>query len=64
MGRILALTLEGGYNLEALAASVKATFDVLLGNDGEELSGAPPRPAEPPDIASLIAEIKRLHGLD
>ena len=60
----LALTLEGGYNLEALAASVKATFDVLLGDTGEELSGAPPRGAEPPDIESLILEIKRLHRLD
>ncbi|MGD9118934.1 MAG: histone deacetylase [Dehalococcoidia bacterium] len=59
----LALTLEGGYNLEALAASVKATFDILMGNDGEELSGAPPRRSEAPDIESLIAEIKRIHGL-
>ncbi len=59
----LVLTLEGGYNLEAIAASVKATFDVLLGNDGGELSGAPPRPAEPPNISGLIAEIKQLHKL-
>jgi len=31
-GGRLVFTLEGGYNLTALAASVKATFDVLLGN--------------------------------
>ena len=59
----LALTLEGGYNLEALAASVKATFDVLLGDAGDDLSGAPPRHSEPPNIESLIAEIKKIHKL-
>ena len=59
----LALTLEGGYNLEALAASVKATFDVLLGDAGDDLSGAPPRHSEPPNIESLIAEIKQIHKL-
>jgi len=62
-GGRLALTLEGGYNLEALAASVKATFDVLLGNAIDDLSGAPPRPSEPPNIESLIGEIKKIHGL-
>ena len=59
----LALTLEGGYNLEALAASVKATFDVLLGDAGDDLSGAPPRHSEPPNIESLMAEIKKIHKL-
>jgi acetoin utilization deacetylase AcuC-like enzyme len=62
-GRRLALTLEGGYNLEVLAASVKATFDVLLGSAGGDLSGAPPRRFEPPNIEPLIAEIKRIHRL-
>ncbi|GAH06150.1 unnamed protein product, partial [marine sediment metagenome] len=28
--------MEGGYPLDALAASVKATFDVLLGNTNIE----------------------------
>ncbi|GAH06148.1 unnamed protein product, partial [marine sediment metagenome] len=32
----LTFTLEGGYPLDALAASVKATFDVLLGNTNIE----------------------------
>jgi acetoin utilization deacetylase AcuC-like enzyme len=59
----LVLTLEGGYNLEALAGSVKATFDVLLGNASGNISGAPPRRSEPPDIESLIGEIKKIHGL-
>jgi len=62
-GGRLALTLEGGYNLEALAGSVKATFDVLLGNASDDISGAPPRRSEPPDIESLIGEIKKIHGL-
>ncbi len=35
-GGRLALTLEGGYDLNALAASVKATFDVLLGNSASD----------------------------
>jgi acetoin utilization deacetylase AcuC-like enzyme len=29
----LVFTLEGGYNLQVIAASVKATFDILSGND-------------------------------
>ena len=63
-GGRLALTLEGGYNLEALAASIKATFDVLLGNASDDSLGAPPRSFEPPNIESLVAEIKKIHKLD
>jgi acetoin utilization deacetylase AcuC-like enzyme len=59
----LVLTLEGGYNLEALAGSVRATFDVLMGNAGENFSGAPPRRSDSPNIDSLIAEIKKIHKL-
>jgi acetoin utilization deacetylase AcuC-like enzyme len=59
----LALTLEGGYNLEALAASVKATFDALMGNAFDVLKDVPARRFEPPNIDSLIAEIKKIHGL-
>ena len=62
-GGRLALTLEGGYHLEALAASVKATFDVLLGNATDDPLGAPPRRFEPPNINSLIGEIKKIHKL-
>jgi len=58
-GGRLVLTLEGGYNLDALAASVKATFDVLLGNSEIEdpLGPSPRRPAAH-DIASLIASVR------
>lgn len=68
-GGHLVLTLEGGYPLTALAASVKATFDVLLGEEkiddplGPAQSGFKLRGFEPPDITSLIASLKRLHQL-
>jgi acetoin utilization deacetylase AcuC-like enzyme len=59
----LVLTLEGGYNLEALAASVKATFDALLGNTFDALEDVPARRSDSPNIDSLITEIKKIHGL-
>jgi len=62
-GRV-ALTLEGGYPLDALAASVKATFDVLLGNtDIKDPLGQPQRGFKPPDISPLIKAIKGIHKL-
>ena len=62
-GRLI-LTLEGGYNLTALAASVKATFDVLLGNASiEDPLGQSPRRSAAPNIASLINKIKEIHNL-
>ena len=67
-GRLI-FALEGGYPLDSLAASVRATFDVLLGNTGIEDSLGQPQPGfkmrgfEPPDITSLIEQIKRLHNL-
>ena len=63
-GGKLVLTLEGGYNLNALASSVKATFDVLLGHtDIEDPLGQPPREPATPGIASLISQIKEIHNL-
>ena len=60
----LVFTLEGGYNLKALAASVKATFDVLLGrSDIEDPLGPPERRWAAPDIGELIKEIKKIHNL-
>jgi len=56
--------LEGGYNLDALAASVKATFDVLRGETSlEDRLGQPPQPLPAPDIAPLIKRIKEIHAL-
>jgi acetoin utilization deacetylase AcuC-like enzyme len=60
----LVFSLEGGYNLGALASSVKATFDVLLGNaDIEDKLGKPPHKFGAPDITSLIAKIREMHKL-
>jgi acetoin utilization deacetylase AcuC-like enzyme len=60
----LVLTLEGGYNLAALAASVRATFDVLLGNKKvEDPVGPPPALHYDIDITPLLDKIKQIHGL-
>jgi len=62
-GRVV-FSLEGGYNLTALAASVKATFDVLLGNTNiEDPLGQAPRRFEASDITPLIRSIKGIHNL-
>ena len=60
----LVFSLEGGYNLNALAASVKTTLDVLLGNtDIEDRLGQPPYRIAVPDITHLIKAIKEIHNL-
>jgi acetoin utilization deacetylase AcuC-like enzyme len=61
-GGRLVFSLEGGYHLRALSSSVKATFDVLLGNDIEDPLG-PSTGSRPPDIAPLIKAIKDIHRL-
>ena len=62
-GRIV-LSLEGGYNLTALSASVRATFEVLLGNkDIEDKLGQLPFEVEAPDINPLLQRIKEIHNL-
>jgi len=60
----LVLSLEGGYHLQALAYSVKATFDVLLGNVNiEDPLGKSPHRSKAPDITQLIGTIKEVHQL-
>jgi acetoin utilization deacetylase AcuC-like enzyme len=62
-GGRLVFGLEGGYHLEALAYSVKATFEVLLGEtDIEDPLGQPPR-GFATNIESIISAVKRTHGL-
>lgn len=62
-GRMV-FSLEGGYSLKALPASVKATFDVLLGNtDVDDPLGKPSPELTAPDIAPLIGKIKEIHNL-
>ncbi|MFC2019552.1 histone deacetylase [Chloroflexota bacterium] len=63
-GGRLVFTLEGGYNLEALAASVGATFNILMGNPvGDDPLGEPPSSLAVPGLAPLIASIKQVHNL-
>jgi len=60
----LVFCLEGGYNLDALAASVKATFDVLLDKpDIEDPLGQSSRRFEAPSIDDLVKEVKEIHNL-
>jgi acetoin utilization deacetylase AcuC-like enzyme len=62
-GRIV-FSLEGGYNLTALSASVRATFEVLLGNsDIEDKLGQLPFEVKSPDINPLLQKIKKIHNL-
>ena len=63
-GGRLVFTLEGGYNINALAASVKATFDVLLGNTNiDDPLGQSQYRLATPSIASLIKALKEIHNL-
>ena len=60
----LVFCLEGGYNLSALAASVKATLDVLLGNAATDNPlGQPAHGFRAPKIDSLLRAIKEVHAL-
>jgi acetoin utilization deacetylase AcuC-like enzyme len=62
-GRVV-LSLEGGYDLKALAASAGATFEVLLGKqDIEDPLGRSPHPWAAPSIAPLIEAIRKIHNL-
>lgn len=61
-GGRLAFSLEGGYDHQALAWSVDATFRVLLGEQVEDPLGPTPHPSEPP-IDDLLEEFRRIHGL-
>jgi len=62
-GRIV-YGLEGGYDLQALAWSVRACIDTLLGNAFAEdpLGSGPGVPG--PDIDAVLAAVKQAHGLD
>ncbi len=62
-GRIV-FTLEGGYRYEALASSIKATLDVLLGNsDIADPLGKPPAARRAPPIDAILQAIKETHRL-
>lgn len=62
-GRIV-FALEGGYNLLALSYSVKATLQVMLGEDAiDDPVGEPKTYGRRPDIEGVIVETKRIHGI-
>jgi acetoin utilization deacetylase AcuC-like enzyme len=62
-GRIV-ICLEGGYHLPALAGSIKATFDVLLGKDTiEDPLGPSTRHLPAPSINSVLSKVKEVHAL-
>ncbi len=58
------ISLEGGYHHQALACSVKATFDVLLGKaDVDDPLGQSPRTYRVPSIDPLLKRLKEIHAL-
>jgi len=60
----LVFALEGGYNIEALAISVDATINVLLGSPKSgDASGKPRRIWSPPDTDDLFKRIKATHNI-
>ena len=61
-GRLL-FTLEGGYDLDALASSVGATLRVLLGDSEVPDPLGPPPKYHPPSISPLLGIIKEKNGL-
>jgi acetoin utilization deacetylase AcuC-like enzyme len=60
----LVFALEGGYNLRVVAASIKATFDVLLGNLGiDDPLGKASLARKPEGFDEHVEAIKRIHRL-
>ena len=60
----LVFTLEGGYNLRVVAASVKASFDVLLGNkEIDDPLGEASTTRKPEGFDRHIEQIKRIQHL-
>jgi acetoin utilization deacetylase AcuC-like enzyme len=61
----LAFTLEGGYHPRALAYSIKAILEVLLGETKiEDPLGEPLPRRGKPNIEALLQAVKRVHNLD
>lgn len=60
-GGKLVLTLEGGYDLQALAGGVLTIFRVLLGDEGVDTLGLAAR--READARSAIEKVKALHRL-
>jgi acetoin utilization deacetylase AcuC-like enzyme len=62
-GKLL-LSLEGGYHLQALSHSIKATFEVLLGKSpSPDPLGEPQEMTTSFDIDAILKEVKARHKL-
>ncbi len=62
-GRIV-LALEGGYDLTALAWSVRNSIEALLGEPATpDPVGLPPAMSRTPDLGEMVAQVKELHRL-
>ena len=59
----LALFLEGGYDLQALAQGVVGSLDALAGRPVQDSLGPAPWRAGEPNVASIVAPARRLHAL-
>jgi len=63
-GRLI-FTLEGGYNLRVVASSIKATFDVMLGNSEiDDSLGKASMARKPEGFDEHIEAIKEIHHLE
>jgi len=63
-GRLI-FALEGGYHIPALARSIKATLEVLLGEvEIDDPLGRPPQSRKAPAVESIIQQVKTLHRLE
>jgi acetoin utilization deacetylase AcuC-like enzyme len=61
----LVFTLEGGYNLQVVASSIKAVFDVLLGNSEiDDPLGKASLTRKPEGFDEHIVAIKRIHHIN
>lgn len=60
-GRII-FALEGGYNLTALAWSVRASLDVLLGNPSVADPLGLPAVPDAPNVSSILEAVRRAHS--
>jgi acetoin utilization deacetylase AcuC-like enzyme len=60
----LVFTLEGGYNLQVVSSSIKAVFDVLLGNSGiDDPLGKASIARKPEGFDEHIEAIKGIHHI-
>lgn len=62
-GRVV-LALEGGYDLTALAWSVRNSLEALLGEPATpDPVGLPPAMSRAPELGELVERVKGLHEL-